>query len=91
MSDWRDNPRPVPGVTRARPVEAPTATAPGESRCTCDAVNAAFANGRERALRELRESVEWKAMKRVAADAWADGWDMSAWDDLCELVEGEEQ
>ncbi len=87
MTDWRSNPKPT-SVTRARPVEVPTAAPLGESECTRDAVNAAFANGREHALREMRESEEWQEMKRVSAAAWADGWDMSAWDELCELVEG---
>lgn len=101
MSDWRDNPRPVPGVTRAQPVEAPVehAVCMGCSRrhegaiaaCThcekrpgahgsrfCPACCGAFVCARcgndhglcyechvavhGDALRELRESEEWKAM-----------------------------
>lgn len=61
---------------------------PRPGRLTYYSADETYARGRADALRELRESEEWQEMKRVSAAAWADEWDMSAWDDLCELVEG---
>ncbi len=127
MSDWRDNPRPVPGVTRAKPVETSGeyAVCMGCSRrhegaiaacphCEkrpgargsrfCDACCGAFVCARcgndhglcyechvdvhGDALRELRESEEWKAMRDVAYGvAGVHG----AWLALCELVEGKKR
>ena len=65
MSDWRDNPRPVPGVTRAQPVEKAPLRRENEvlrdyAREAAKLANLEFSRWVERAVRQTmaRESAD---------------------------------